>query len=809
MTIANNDDLLNALLEATTPDAIRSILTELGDFADAELDKPFGPFNFCWHAYGGNQSNVSSIGLGTKPGRSLTERLTNAMDAILEDQVQPGVMPPRSPRLAAKEWFGRPVSGREDGLFNWDYSEHDYDRRFAVIITDSGEKSAPTIDVLDAGIGIPPEQFPNTILSLQAGNKINRKHVIGAFGQGGASTLKFSDYVLIVSRHRDNPRIVGFTVIRVLRLSGDYKEDCYGYLCQPDGAGGISVLSCQRDGDLVIYPGKQGAKAPSLPKGTMVRHVGFRLPALDAALGPSPGNLYHYLHCTVFDPLLPFRVIDLRSNRLNNQLVTGSRNRLMKLIDKESSDEGEEGRRTQHRHHRDMEFFAPHGAQDLCIGIEYWVVLSYHKTKGLRPHSNEVFIQRGHPIIGSMNGQNQGELTALIFREAKLGMVSRHIIVHIDATKADSQVRRDLFSTNREGFVDGPVLISLTEHLKKMVEEDEILYEIERELVEKLAQRESKTTSEEVRRQVQRLLQEAGLALLQEGPANLPDGTEPQTTTEKRKGKHRKQNPLLTLPYPEVTKFDIITPQPKMSVHIGDSETVLVETDADSRFDQEGRVAIKTEPNCLEQASKVPLSGGRVRWRLRPRTTAKAGDTGKIIASITKPDGDQIRREIEFEVLKTVEEKTKKAKGFVPPFEIVAINPTDDAELWAQVWPDLSEGVQPEDEAAVAYKPLQIGGGITVFYSTIFGPFHEQVEKLTTESPALSQLFRNQYEIWIAYHAILQENGRSETMGASGEQDSMEAALEAERTRVARMQVRQAKETAQLMHKAMRDEVAD
>ena len=194
MSIDNNDDLLNALLGATTPDAVRAILADLGDFADAELDKPFGRFNLCWHGYGDNQSNISSIGLGTKPGRSLTERLTNAMDAILEDQVQPGVTPPRSPRLAAKEWFGRPVSGREDGLFKWDYSEHDYDRRFAVVITDGGEKAAPTVDVIDAGIGIPPEQFPGTILSLQAGNKITRKHVIGAFGQGGASTLKFSDY---------------------------------------------------------------------------------------------------------------------------------------------------------------------------------------------------------------------------------------------------------------------------------------------------------------------------------------------------------------------------------------------------------------------------------------------------------------------------------------------------------------------------------------------------------------------------------------------------------------------------------------
>jgi hypothetical protein len=385
-------------------------------------------------------------------------------------------------------------------------------------------------------------------------------------------------------------------------------------------------------------------------------------------------------------------------------------------------------------------------------------------------------------------------------------MVARHIIVHIDATLADSQVRRQLFSTNREGFKDGPVLTSLTQHLQKMIEEDEILYEIERELTEKLAQRESKTTNEEVRRQVQRLLLEAGLQVRQEGPSNVPGGKDTGPTTKKRRGPYRKAAPLPTLPYPQVTKFSIVTPQPKMRVRIGDSETILVETDADCRFDQESRVAIKTEPSCLEQAGKVPLRGGRVRWRLRPRATAKAGDVGRIIVSITKPDGDQLRDEIEFEVLEALEEKTKKAKGFVPPFEIIPINPTDDTEKWAMVWPDLGNGVSQEDQAAVAYKPVQVGGGITVYYSTIFTPFREQVERLTSESPALSHLFRTNYEIWIAYHAILQENSRDDATSATADQEAIEATLEAERTRVARMQVRQARETAQLMHKALQDQ---
>jgi hypothetical protein len=96
------------------------------------------------------------------------------------------------------------VSGPDDGLFNWDYGEQSADRRFSIVISASGNEAAPTIDVIDDGIGISPEDFPGTILSLQRANKIQKWHLI--FGQGGASTLSFSDYAVIISRHCSNPR---------------------------------------------------------------------------------------------------------------------------------------------------------------------------------------------------------------------------------------------------------------------------------------------------------------------------------------------------------------------------------------------------------------------------------------------------------------------------------------------------------------------------------------------------------------------------------------------------------------------------
>jgi len=522
----------------------------------------------------------------------------------------------------------------------------------------------------------------------------------------------------------------------------------------------------------------------------------------------------------MFDPILPFRLVDLRpQNPENNraELVTGSRNRLMKLV-KSGKDDSSDPLQTGStmKHYRAMEFVVPPGGSKPCIGIEYWVVFNFRKPASgtkkdqlvLRPHSNELYVQTGHPIIGTLNGQNQGELTSQLLRDLGLGMVARHIVIHIDATNADRKVRRELFATTREGFKDGTVLNEITQVLRKMLEEDANLFAIEKELTEKLAQREAQSTSEEVRKQVTRLLLEAGLEVNQEGSSVAPGGTEtrpaPKPGTRKRP---TRPDPLPTLPFPEVTKFKIVVPTGKMLIAQNDIDFVLVETDADAEFDRRGLVAIRCEPGFLELASKSPLRGGRIRWRLRPRATAKQGDVGKVIVSITKLDGTQMTDSFDFEVLPLAEEKVKTAKGLVPPFEIIPIDPTEDAEIWASVWPDLAEADEDE-QATVAYKPLRIGGGINVYYSKVFTPYKQMRGGLLTNLPGLADFFKTNYEIWIGYHAILQENSRN-TPGAEIEVEVLDKLLEMDRVRVAQMQVRQALNSAELMEKVLQAQNTD
>lgn len=399
MTFDTIKNICRAFLATTTSARVGEILGILGDSAYVGLNQPFGKFNLCWQTFGGRSTNISSVGLGTKPGRSLTERITNAVDGILEERVVPTIPNPPSVREAAAKWFGRPASGPEDGLFRWKYG--DIDRRISVVLSASDSETAPTVDVLDDGIGILPEDFPRTILSLQGENKIKKRYLIGAFGQGGSSTLAFSDYVLIVSRNHLHPEIVGFTLIRVLTLDESYKEDCYAYLAlSPTDNDATTVvpsfaLSTVTE-EIGLYATEKNIPLPYYKKGTLVRHFGYKLNGLENSLGPTPGNLYHHLHNLLFDPVLPFRLIDRRfRGKEKNEVVKGSRNRLMALALSKDEARKEGGTGNECRLHRSMEYVRPYGADSECVGIEYWVVFNYKQAKQdkgpvqLRTHSNE------------------------------------------------------------------------------------------------------------------------------------------------------------------------------------------------------------------------------------------------------------------------------------------------------------------------------------------------------------------------------------------------------------------------------------
>src|SRR5688500_7146628 len=129
-------ELLQDLIKATKPSEVEAILASIGDRTELKEGDPFGEGQYIWHFYGHSGSNLSTMHVAAKPGRSLTERVTNAIDAVLEEKMAGGGSVPSSPMEAVKLWFGRPPTTSDNGLFTWkDYGLYDYDRLVQIVLT--------------------------------------------------------------------------------------------------------------------------------------------------------------------------------------------------------------------------------------------------------------------------------------------------------------------------------------------------------------------------------------------------------------------------------------------------------------------------------------------------------------------------------------------------------------------------------------------------------------------------------------------------------------------------------------------------
>jgi hypothetical protein len=128
-----------------------------------------------------------------------------------------------------------------------------------------------------------------------------------------------------------------------------------------------------------------------------------------------------------------------------------------------------------------------------------------------------------------------------------------------------------------------------------------------------------------------------------------------------------------------------------------------------------------------------------------------------------------------------------------------------DVEAWTMVWPELPPDTTPEkDLVKVAYRPLKVGDSLFVYYSSVNEHFAEVMEKYAHRGP-LRNAFQTEYEIYTAFHAILQHVDPPDFEGITPEM--ADRLMEEERSRVAKMQVKESLRLASIRlqaEKAMR-----
>src|SRR6056297_3355544 len=186
-------------------------------------------FNINWLPVGGRENNLPTINMGSDPGSSLIERITNAIDSIFERKWYELDKPRgiNSPREAAEKWF-EIENGTLANHSNYrDYQE--LSKKVQVTLFDSGNSDKPTVDIRDYGCGIKSGDFEKSIVSLNESLKLNKHFLAGAFGQGGSTTFSFSEFAIIFSRQMSDDNNDNYPVaVTIVRFNPGAEDDKHG-----------------------------------------------------------------------------------------------------------------------------------------------------------------------------------------------------------------------------------------------------------------------------------------------------------------------------------------------------------------------------------------------------------------------------------------------------------------------------------------------------------------------------------------------------------------------------------------------------
>lgn len=740
----------------TTEELYRELseATSYGDVVAAlEAFSATSPERVDWVPVGGRQNNRGTIEAAADPGRSLVERITNGIDAVLEleHERHSGRPVVRSPREAAAAWLNIPESGLAELTVR---ARQQLGERIIVTVHSGDTREARVVEIRDRGVGLTPEQMPSTILSLNESNKMSKHYLAGAYGQGGSSTFAVSTCTLVASR-RDEDGPVGFTVVRYRDLPPeDFKIGHYVYLVV-DGALPWTLASIE-----------------DFPRGTLAKHFGYDLSNYGSSRGPR--SVYGLLNQVLFDPVLPVWL----DNRVHNyrRIIKGARNALNGAVD-----DGDEDRRGPNIAHRLPMFFVSLGESGR-IGIEYWVLPAPTATNK-RP--TESFVNPSKPIVLTLNGQNQAELSQILIRkDAELPYLTQRLICHVDCNSLTPAALRALFVSNREDVRRGALLDQIKQELIRVLKSDDELLRLNTEARERGAQERDQSSVLEARRAVARLLRIQGL--------NVTDAVG-GVVVNTPSGPDRPTHPRPTRPRPEPLELH----DPPTYIRLVWDETrpltfypeqrryVRIETDAPSNY-HNANVANQSRINIIVSNGEVatrgstPLQGGRMRAIFDCVVGARLGGEGLIRVELSRPGLPVLSDEQQFTIVEAPPVRTDRREVALPPFDIRPIEPG--SEKWLELgWPD--------DASSVASGAEHENNELVVYYNASFPKYSAQYSAFERREPSIARSFKSRYEIWLVVHSLLlhsQQHQGGTTAAEAEEDDHQQQDFErAERIRTA------------------------
>lgn len=607
------EDKFRRLLKAYTPDEVIQILDEIGE-----------P-NIRFEPVGGRRNNLATINIGSDPAAGVTERITNAIDAVLEKEWtyrnQPDDYP--SPRRAVESWFGI-----EEGKISKIREVHDsrlkaLSQLINVCLYDSGHDARPTVEVRDKGLGLCPEDFSRTILDLNSSNKIEKLHLMGAYGQGGSTALSYNNLTIIMSKPFFGNEVtrgkVAWTIVRINRgnVNRD-KHEWYEYMV--DAVTGQPFFSEIPDDEF--------------EPGTLVRHIMMDLGKYRGPITTPQRSLWYLSNNYLFDPIIPFTISDRRNGKNDNRTVTGN-NRLLTNTE-----------------NREYDQEVPLRFRDGKVVIYYWVL----NTSGDNAKERIAqYVEPSHPILITFNGQKQGNLSnSLIKNQLKLPFLDRYLIVQIEADNLDNDSKRQLFSSTRESLRDTSILEELKQVTIDTLKEDPELTRLDRERKERYFKHDNSAARDNLRR---RLAQRINSFLREAG-----SGSAVVATPVSDSASYAKRPPIPVEEPP--TFFEIVTKSPK-KICAGKAFSIRFRTNANPNyFDRQEHFVAFIEPHELGTFSgSARVVDGYGLAFFRANETLQVGETGRIVLELRPPNHRSMTSSIELIVCEETKSTDPSSKG--------------------------------------------------------------------------------------------------------------------------------------------------
>ncbi len=587
----SEEEAVRGLLDATT-------LVEARSFVDALVG-----LGYTWVPLGGKEGNYGLVNIGSDPGLAFVERVTNALDAVLERRAahaDPAVLASLdSPRDAARELFAIP-DGR---LSNLDPAARtELAQTTTITVVDGARADRPTLEVRDFGIGIAPGAMADTILNLAGSNKLAKPYLAGAYGQGGSTTFAFAPGGTTIASATDTSA-TGVTFVRYRELDPRRnKNGRYEYLVRPSGGG---------------VPHSGGAFRP----GTLVRHFDYELPGARVFACDRESGLAALLDRALFDPILPFCIAEAR------QRFAGEPERCIISSGRYTALQSAAHSEVVYRHASDVVMRSGRRAE--FVAVRYWVLGS--DDSPLHP-------DRRNPIAVTSFGQTHGTLDRRFITEAcKLPYLKASLVVQIELEALAPATKRELLSSTRDRLKNGAALDRLIESVRDALLDDTRLAALNVERRRALLERTTPADQARLRRRFVELLDK-----FRPGPEPALHAAANGASSAAPSGGGESDAEAIALPtFDRPTFIRIAAAALPLQLAAGRTNRIPLESDAPDGYltqNLQARLVLVAEPlEACEFVRAADFRGGRSRMSVRAQ--AALGTTGFVTVRLTDADG--------------------------------------------------------------------------------------------------------------------------------------------------------------------------